>query len=250
MRKFALITVICITIVISGSAFSELPLDHLVAYWSFDKGKGGSAKDIVNGIKAQIKDANWVTGKYGMALEFVGQASFALVPEDVEELKNFPDGFTLEAWIMIKGPIDEYSAVVVRKHPEYTLEVRNDMLARATVNGMWGGEWLVGKTKLQPETWYHLALTCDADARRLYISGKKENEKAGVVLKPSSQPLGIGKNVSQDVYFFPGIIDEVKIWNIALTTDQLQESMKGGEPGPGAVEPTDKLSTIWAEIKQ
>ena len=60
--------------------------------------------------------------------------------------------------------------------------------------------------------------------------------------------LGIGKNVSQNMYFFSGIIDEVKVWSAALTTEQLMESMEGA-PEPSAAEPSGKLSVTWGEIK-
>ncbi|MFC1714544.1 LamG domain-containing protein [Candidatus Poribacteria bacterium] len=231
----------------SETAFSDLPMERLVAHWSFDEGNGKSVLDIVNGFKGDVVDAEMVDGRLGKALEFDGEGSYVSVP-DVDLLKNFPEGLTVEAWVMIKGAIDEYSVVVMRKHPEYTLEVLGEMKARATVNGLWAEEWLTGKTILAQNEWYHLAMTCDVDTRKLYVSGQVEDEKGGVILAPSGDPLGIGKNVSQNMYFFPGIIDEVKIWDTALTADQLRESMERG-PGPRAAEPSGKLSLTWGAMK-
>jgi hypothetical protein len=235
----------------SSSVLSELPVDKLVAHWSFDEGQvveGTSTKDVVNGFKGQMGDADWVDGKIGKALEFDGEKSFVSVADEAE-LKDFPEGLTVEAWVMLKGPVDEFSAVILRKHPEYTLEVLGQLVARATVNGLWAAEWLTGKTKMEQDIWYHLAMTCNTDKRMLYVSGEVEDEKAGVVLNPTGSPLGIGKNVSQEMYFFPGIIDEVKIWGIALTADQIAESMEG-ESGPKAVESRNKLATNWGVIKK
>lgn len=232
---------------LSGIALSELPVGHLVAHWPFDEGQGKSTDDVVNGLEGQIQDANWVDGKFGKALEFDGQASFVSVNDD-PKLKDFPEGLTLEAWVMLKGAIGEFSVVVARKHPEYTLEVLQDSRARATVNGLWGDEWLAGKTALQSNLWYHLALTCDENKRRLYVSGEMETEKDGVVLNPSGDALGIGKNVTQDIYFFPGVIDEVKIWDVALTVEQIEESMEGGVK-QDALAASGKLSITWGMIK-
>ena len=96
--------------------------------------------------------------------------------------------------------------------------------------------------------WYHLAMTCDGDSRKLYVSGQVEDEKDGLSLASSGDPLGIGKNVSQNIYFFPGIIDEVKIWSVVLTKEQLKESMEGSS-GPKMVEPSGKLGLTWGAIR-
>jgi hypothetical protein len=111
-----------------------------------------------------------------------------------------------------------------------------------------GGEWLVGSTVLEQGKWYHAALACDSKSRRLFLSGKMESGKAGLALNPSNDALGIGKNVSQDTYFFPGIIDEVKIWSVALTSEQLMESMEG-RSGPKMVGPSGKLGLTWGKIR-
>jgi hypothetical protein len=111
-------------------------MERLVAHWSFDENQGGTANDAVGGYQGQIQDAVWVDGRIGKALEFDGEKSFVSV-SDADGLKNSPNGLTLEAWIMPKGAIDEFSVVIIREHPEYTLELLGESRLRATVNGLW-----------------------------------------------------------------------------------------------------------------
>ena len=49
--------------------------------------------------------------------------------------------------------------------------------------------------------------------------------------------------------FFPGIIDEVAIFNIALADDDIETIMAKGLEEILSVEPSDKLAAIWATIK-
>ena len=60
-----------------------------------------------------------------------------------------------------------------------------------------------------------------------------------------SQPDGV---VDTQVSPFEGIIDDVAIWNRALTVDEIAEMMGNGIPAL-AVEPGGKLATVWGAIK-
>ena len=65
--------------------------------------------------------------------------------------------------------------------------------------------------------------------------------------------LGNIVGVSDSGRFFDGIIDDVSIFNVALTVDDIQDIMSDGlarATGITAVSPSGKLATTWAQIKQ
>jgi hypothetical protein len=47
-----------------------------------------------------------------------------------------------------------------------------------------------------------------------------------------------------------GLIDEVGIFNVALTEDDIKDIMNKGLEGVTAVSPSGKLTTTWADMKQ
>ena len=49
--------------------------------------------------------------------------------------------------------------------------------------------------------------------------------------------------------FYAAIIDDVAIFNVALDNDDIETLMNDGLKTAAAIEPSDKLATIWAAIK-
>jgi len=107
-----------------------------------------------------------------------------------------------------------------------------------------GDSWeeLVSNTHLERRRWYHIAGTYSKDTGRMtvYVNGKQAGEKdvAGADIKMSTKDLVIGKgkkrrpvdpvrkNTFPDFYAFDGLIDEVKVYNVALNAAQMDESYR------------------------
>ncbi|MBP7935858.1 MAG: LamG domain-containing protein [Phycisphaerae bacterium] len=92
-----------------------------------------------------------------------------------------------------------------------------------------------GTTPLEANRWYHFAVTYDSTALRWYLDGNQEGE----VLSPSVVGVGTGKIVlannrstaaTNDRGFY-GLLDEIRIWDKVLATDQML--VKGGGTGSG-----------------
>ena len=74
-----------------------------------------------------------------------------------------------------------------------------------------------GTTANPVNAWTHVALTYDGATLRLYVNGVQvaSQPQAGSIETPST-PLRIGGNVPYG-QFFQGLIDEVRVYNRALT---------------------------------
>ena len=96
-----------------------------------------------------------------------------------------------------------------------------------------------------PDNWYHVAGTFDKGTMSLYINGTLEGEvEKAAGIAPSNLELWIGGDDWQPC-FFPGMIDEVRIYNKALTEAEINQAMEG----PAAVEPGGKLPVTWGVIR-
>lgn len=83
--------------------------------------------------------------------------------------------------------------------------------------------------------WHHVAATFDGVQRRLYLDGQliAEDIPGNGHNVPNADNLAIGKAFDNE--YFDGIIDEVRLWNMARTQGQLaadmQQELKGNESG-------------------
>jgi chitodextrinase len=86
-------------------------------------------------------------------------------------------------------------------------------------------EALYGTAALTVNTWTHLAATYDGTTIRLYVNGTQVASAAQTgAIATSTNPLQIGGD-SLYGQFFQGTIDEVRIYNVALTAAQIQTDM-------------------------
>ncbi|MEI6503020.1 MAG: LamG domain-containing protein, partial [Armatimonadota bacterium] len=72
--------------------------------------------------------------------------------------------------------------------------------------------------------WVHLAGTFDGQTIRVYMEGELRGtmDRPGP-LKPSNLPLTLGSYEAGHPAFFTGLLDEVKLWNRALTAEEILE---------------------------
>ena len=82
----------------------------------------------------------------------------------------------------------------------------------------------------------------------MYIDGKVDGEAVSgsdVRFDYIEFGLSIAENLGGGT-FFNGAMDEVKIWSVAFTADEVQESMRVALAATG---PAGKLTTKWAQMK-
>ncbi|HWL32781.1 MAG TPA: LamG domain-containing protein, partial [Gaiellaceae bacterium] len=90
-----------------------------------------------------------------------------------------------------------------------------------------GGERnAVGSASLPLNAWSHLATTYDGSVVRLYVNGAQAGSLPfSGSMAASTGPLRIGGN-GVWAEWFAGLIDEVRIYNRALTASEIQQDMQ------------------------
>ena len=206
---------------------AQTPIPGLVAAYSFDEGSGPNANDgSGNAFTGVIAGATWTSaGKYGNALSFNGTSNWVTVP-DSNNL-DLINGMTLEAWVFPTSTtgvrdilIKEGSNIDV-----YNLYARNGA-GRPESNVFVGGTNRAAQgTVLATNVWTHVAGTYNGATVRLFINGAQVASTAfSGSIATSAGPLRIGGN-SIWGEFFQGRIDEIRIYNRALTQAEIQADM-------------------------
>ena len=105
-----------------------------------------------------------------------------------------------------------------------------------------------------PGEWTHLAVTFDGKNHRGYVNGVKAEKNGNVdmpwegPIRHVNVPLRMGAYSSS--FLFTGMLDDVAIYNRALTEEEILEVMENGHATDFAVHSTGKVATIWGDLKR
>jgi MSHA biogenesis protein MshQ len=267
-----LFCVLAIGLIACAGVYADLA-DGLVGYWSFDEGTGKD--DSGNGNEgAIVGNPQMVAGKAGNALDFNGDDGVEIAHSASLTL---PDELTAACWIFPRAVVDgagnDHAGVVWKGNMiGWGADVYNFRIATASAQGLtWGstGGGVEGYFATANcftdglEQWYHVALVEDGSEGRAYVNGAVLTDAdvtGGDMHRPAapydvweSEPVRIGWSQGRGgdlatLVYFDGIIDEVAIYNRALSADEVGELMSQGL-STTAVEPGDKLVTTWSRIK-
>jgi len=235
-----------------ASATTGTIVSGLVAAYSFNEGAGTTASDASGtGNTGTIVNAVWTTrGKYGNSLLFNGKNALVTV-KDAASL-DLTTGMTLEAWVNPFAippahcipPAPCYWMDVIHKDSDrYYIEASSNRNGEPEAGGIFVRHWtsllhfvlhfrarhgkniVFGPSALPLNTWTHLALTYDSAMIRFYVNGVLVGSSPETfAITTSTKPLCIGGDPTQG-QFFNGIIDEVRVYNVALTAAQIQTDM-------------------------
>ena len=224
---------------------NNVAISGLVSAYDFNAGAGASAVDATgNGFNAQISGATWTTdGRFGNALAFNGLNS-VLTVSDANAL-DLTNGMTLEAWVK-PAALNDWKTVLLKERPgglAYALYA-SDGASRPPagyINRSGADVSAIGTSTLPLNAWTHLAVTYDASALRLYVNGTQVATRSQTGnITTSTGALRIGGNSVWGEYF-NGVIDEVRIYNRALTATEIQTDMNA--PIGGAAPLTSAATT-------
>ncbi|HEX30357.1 TPA: LamG domain-containing protein [Candidatus Poribacteria bacterium] len=236
---------------------ASLGLCDAVAIWLFDEGEGKVVRDSSgNGNDGEITGIPlWVDGKFGKALYFdMGKKGVDYITVPDSDVLDLEDSVTVMAWIKP----EEIGGLrfILKKEAVYEPILVDDKAAFYIANP--SEKWkdpAKGSTSLKVGEWYHIAGTFDGETIRVYVNGKLDGEakykgKIGV----TDRVIMMGSNVMnnqplRNVPPFVGVMDEVAIFDEALSEDVIRSLMTKGLASLMDVEPEGKLSVTWGEIK-
>jgi len=208
------------------ATITAAPITGLVAAYAFGEGTGATVGDASgSGNTGTLTAATWTAaGKYGGALSFNGSARVTI--PDAASLR-LTTAMTLEAWVNPSAVSSGWRDVIYKGDDNYLLEATSGDLGWPAAGAILGttDANTYGVTALSVNTWTHLAATYDGAQVRLYVNGTQVSSVARTgPLATSTNPLQIG---GDSIYgqFFAGLIDEVRVYNVARTAAQIQSDM-------------------------
>ena len=199
-----------------------LDTDGLVGAWLLDEGKGDAVTDSSdNGLDGKIAQGKpkWVKGKFDGAMEFGGSDMVTVDDDDALDLENF----TLAAWVNIPKISGAWQIIASKetRNPtgrNYGLfgNINTGVVHYSfTTNAGWKS--FDAKTAVTDGDWHHVTGTYD------------------------------GSDIGN--YWMTGVIDEVVLYDRALSEKEINELIEDGMSVALDVQPGGKLVTTWSQIK-
>ena len=206
-----------------------------VAAYNFNQGSGTTVTDASgHGVTGSIQGATWTSGgRYGNALSFNGSSSYVDLGNPA--LLQITGSMTLSAWVKattnpsddgeIVAKSDSASGWQLKTSPDtgpHTFGVR--VAAGANVPSR-----RYGTTVRSLNAWYHVAGVYDAAARTLdiYVNGVWNNGVLTGTVPASQINSAVTVNIGRRSggFYFNGVIDDVRIYNRALSVPEIQADM-------------------------
>jgi Ca2+-binding RTX toxin-like protein len=224
------------------SAGPGIAAPDLVGYWRFDEGAGTAAADSAGfgNVGTLSGGASWTEGMFGSGVSFDGAPGGIIIPRNPW---HEPPEITVGGWVRHLGTQGRYKYIVSKgatgcnaaSYGLYTgseeglqFYVSTDAGHSYTASpdaatGVWDGEW------------HYAAGTFDGARVRLYVDGAQVGSGT-----PMASPIDYATTDSTDLYVgayasgnqctephdFSGDVDDLRIWRVALSADEIGLAMK------------------------
>ena len=240
----------------SGKPYAAIDPDSIVGIWTFEEEDAEEIKDISgngnNGII--LGNPKWVDGQFGTAMDFRNLG-------DVVQIENFglvapQKEATITFWTELGDTADcdivSFDPLVGDNRITIHFPWGNGVVWQHGTDQHFAGKPIPEDTLGNWEFWVFVGSTKANYLRILrnmeVFDLREDTATAKPAFRASEQNWNIGGRQGSS---YTGIIDEVGVFNAALSDEDLTKIMENGlEHTAYAVHPSEKLTTTWGKIKE
>jgi len=237
---------ICTVLIITALIFAALPYnvsagdtypEDMVSYWKLDEGEGTTATDSVDGNHGTlINGPGWTTGQVGSALSFDGSNDYVGIPDSAS--LDITDAITLEAWVYPTYSPWSGMRIIDKMTVGYSDSYLLDTYPNNKVRMITNPSVLTTTERIPTNAWTHIVATFDSNAgvQRIYLNGILKAEKIftpGLKMTLNNRPVRLGANSYLSGNWFRGIMDEVAIYDRAVSAEEIEQHYENGLEGNG-----------------
>lgn len=205
--------------------------EGIVSLFHINEGTGDTTFDSVGSNHGTITNCAWVTGKFHNCLYFDGTGDFVNCGND-SSLDLSGGEFTIMAWVYYRGVgEDGEGGTIIARH-----DLSDGLfwyLKESISHFFWQddvAQWtFVIDFEAITDTWSHMAIVRDGTNDTAYINTVEVGQHAKNSHTTVTTDFYIGRLHPSASLGFNGDIDELTVWNIALSQGELVEFYKGGQ---------------------
>lgn len=205
---------------------------NLISYWKFDT----NANDSEGSNDGTVNGATLTTGSGGIineAYDFDGTNDYIEVTDDAS-LNGLTD-LSISLWLKMPTASAYQCIFMKRGSGRYAIEANGSGQLLFQISDDGSSFPFTGNnanTEIDDDSWHHIVCVRDAGSTlKIYIDGSEEDSDSdtsgGGAINPTEN-LGIGKRLSGTAYHYEGLIDEVALFDKALTSTEVSDLYNSG----------------------
>ena len=251
------IITLTIMLAFSGQIDAEIEKGSAIGIWLLDEGGGTTINDSSgNKNHGELQGGRWVETPTGQsALSLNGVNDRVIIPDS--ESLYADKAWTITAWVNVNSAESGFGHIVGKRAANGAVA---NYAFRTSGNGAhweayysrggWKGGWNQGTVK--KGTWLYMTATYDGEDTISLYENAVQFSSAGGFGGPAPRntaEVNIGGWTNNTTETLNGMLYDVAVFSVALAEDDIKELMDRGIKTLLPVEPLDKLSTTWGNIK-
>jgi hypothetical protein len=198
-------------------------LAGLVGRWKLDETQGVAATDSSGNHHdgTVVGNATWTQGKSGGAIDLNGHDNFVRI--DDKSAFDFAGNTTVACWVRLRSVPAEWTAIVTKGDTAWRLSTSgSEMKFHFAVQGSEKG-FVNGATTVGANEWHHVAGVYDGSVVKLYLDGRLDATAPWTEgIARNNFDVLIGENAEKKDRGFDGAIDDVRLYNYALSDNEIK----------------------------
>jgi hypothetical protein len=234
LKKYSFVFVLMLIVspIMAQNVPSYVPKDGLIGWWPFN---GNANDESGNGINGTVKGATLAkdrNGKVNSAYSFDGKTNAINLPAIATS--KFTNQFTFSGWINVNENTDHQS-IYLRQGADYTKTwilkmAKSNEIRVYNENSNYASSNVVLTNTNHLNQWFYLNVTISGKLVKVYINGKKIHEEtigAAFSWTNSMHYFGFSGNTGNQPYPFIGTLDDIAIFNRAITDQEVTALYNG-----------------------
>ncbi len=238
IQTFGVVMATVTLVAVGGSAAAA---GDLVGYWNFDEATGTTAADASGNANHGTFVGSGATHSTVLpptscfvnthSVQFDGSGSHVEIADNAT--MDPPSAISISFWMNPDTVTNGYQHVVFKQGPvvtSYGVWLANDHIYMEDNDNSIRS--LTSNATVTAGAWHYITVTYDGATQKLYIDGALDNSQSlpGITLSYMNSPVKIGAGDYNNP--FAGYIDDLRIYNRALTDPEIADLASGG-CGPG-----------------
>lgn len=246
MKKILLVSLFNLLIIFGYAQDIET---GLVARYSFCGNLNDESSNGNNGLFMGPSSPTYVTDYYGNennALYFNGINDWVNVAQSVSMNSPVAEA-TVSCWVNYQSLAFGQWVPIFAKTDALEVVSRQYSLGINATTGQiyWMSTYVAQSDELQLNTWFHIAVTYTPEVLKCYLNGEFIGEAVPVdPLTENEQDFAIGRDTPATTDYFHGTMDEVNIYNRALSAADVMALKNYNGCSPSAIGDKQQLENV------
>lgn len=218
----------------------------MTSYWKFDEAKGAIAHDSISNKHGDIYGATWATGVSGTSLNFDGRDDYVQSTRNIDQEGS--TDITMAAWVYPTSTSPGRHQVISTDNGGFDWGIlrQGDQWRVFTGDGSWDSGFTVDLNM-----WQHIAAVFKPDEDAIFYKNAASHLRGfAPATDANDSNIAIGNNPGPWDEYFQGKIDEVAIYNKALSTKNIEKLYRKGATLCKAATAINRQTNETAKVMQ